>query len=111
MACAFVHGRVGVPEIEGDGLNDEAVLALSDRIEMSVDPAIEARFPDDALARVTVTTTGGRAHGTGPLPARGIRTAASPLTTSFPKRIVSSMVLRADPTHGVWSRPYWNVQN
>ncbi len=71
MACAFVHGRVGVPEIEGDGLNDEAVLALSDRIEMSVDPAIEARFPDDALARVTVTTTGGRAHGTGPLPAPG----------------------------------------
>ena len=56
VACALVHGRVGVPEIAGDGLNDEAVLALSDRIEMSVDPAIEARFPDEALARVTVTT-------------------------------------------------------
>ena len=71
VACALVHGRVGVPEIAGDGLNDEAVLALSDRIEMSVDPAIEARFPDEALARVTVTTTGGRTHGTGPLPATG----------------------------------------
>lgn len=71
VACAFVHGRVDVPEITGDGLNDEAVLALSDRIEMSVDPAIEVRFPDDALARVTVTTSGGRTHGTGPLPAPG----------------------------------------
>lgn len=62
VACALVLGRVGVPEIAGDGLNDEAVLALSDRIEMSVDPAIEARFPDEALARVTVTTIGGRTH-------------------------------------------------
>ncbi|MDE2998266.1 MAG: MmgE/PrpD family protein [Gemmatimonadota bacterium] len=71
VASALVHGRVGVPEIAGDGLKDEAVLALSDRIEMSVDPAIEARFPDEALARVTVTTTGGRKHVTGPLPAPG----------------------------------------
>ena len=71
VACALVHGRVGVPEIAGDGLNDEAVLALSDRIEMSVDPAIEARFPDEALARVTVTTSGGRTLKTGPRPAPG----------------------------------------
>lgn len=71
VACAFVHGRVGVREISGDGLKDEAVYALSDRIETSVDPAIEARFPDEALARVTVTTSGGRRHGTGLLPAPG----------------------------------------
>ena len=71
VACAFVHGRVGVPEIAGQGLNDEEVLALSDRVEMSVDPDMEARFPDEALARVIVTTPGGRTHRIGPLPAPG----------------------------------------
>ena len=71
VACAFVHGRVGVPEIAGRGMNDEEVLALSDRVEMSVDPDIEARFPGEALARVIVTTSGGRTHSIGPLPAPG----------------------------------------
>ena len=38
---------------------------------MSVDPDMEARFPDEALARVIVTTPGGRTHRIGPLPAPG----------------------------------------
>ena len=71
MACALVHGRVGVSEIAGPGLKNQAVLALSDRVEMSVDPAIEARFPDEALARVIITTSDGRTHAIGPLPAPG----------------------------------------
>ncbi len=71
VACALVHGRVGVPEIVDSGLNDAKVLALSDRIEMTVALDVEARFPDEALARVIVTTSGGRTHRIGPLPAPG----------------------------------------
>ncbi len=71
VACAFVHGRVSVSEIAGPGLTNQAVLALSERVEMSVDPAIEACFPDEALAKVIVTTTDGRTHATGPVPAPG----------------------------------------
>ncbi len=69
VACAFARGEVGVTEVTD--LTDPCVLALSDRIEIEVDPQIETRFPAEALARVTVQTTDGRELCTGPLPAPG----------------------------------------
>ena len=69
VACAFARGQVGTVEVTD--LSDPHILALSDRIEMEVDPEIESRFPAQALARVTVRTTGGRKLCAGPLPASG----------------------------------------
>ncbi|MBT9288618.1 MmgE/PrpD family protein [Prosthecodimorpha staleyi] len=60
LASAILRGRVGADEIVGAGLTDAAVLALSERIRLVVDPEIEARFPAERFAVVTLTTRDGR---------------------------------------------------
>ena len=69
VACAIIRGKVGVDEITR--LDDPEILALSERIEMSVDPALESRFPAEALAKVIIRTTDGRELETGPVTAPG----------------------------------------
>lgn len=71
VACALARGTCGVAEVTGDGLSDSQILALSDGVEIVVNAEIEARFPAEALARVTVRTTDGQTYSVGPLPAPG----------------------------------------
>ena len=71
VACALVHGKVGVEEITR--LDDPQILAISDRIKMSVDHELESRFPTEALARVTIRTTANRELAIGPVAAPGDR--------------------------------------
>lgn len=71
VAAALVHGRLGVAEIDGPGLHDSRVLALSDRIEMIEDPAYSARFPQERWARAEITLSDGRRLVSAPCPARG----------------------------------------
>ena len=69
VACAVVRGKVGVEEITR--LDDPEILAISDRIEMSVDAELESRFPAEALAKVIIQTTDGRRFETRPGSALG----------------------------------------
>jgi 2-methylcitrate dehydratase PrpD len=71
VACALARGKCGVAEVTGDGLRDPQILNLSERIEMTVDPNIEARFPVEALASMTIRTTDNQTYSVGPLPAPG----------------------------------------
>jgi 2-methylcitrate dehydratase PrpD len=70
-ACAAVRGHVGVDEVAGSGLSDEAVLAVADNIIMQPADDLDARFPAEAMARVTLTLHDGRDISAGPLPAPG----------------------------------------
>lgn len=60
LAAAILRGRVGAEEVVGAGLADEEVLAMSERIRLTLDPAIEARFPAERFAVVTLTLKDGR---------------------------------------------------
>lgn len=71
VACALVRGKVTVEEVMGDGLVDAAVSDMADRVEMVVAPALEERFPAEALAQVTVELRDGRSYSIGPLAAPG----------------------------------------
>ena len=71
VACALVRGQVTPEETAGNGLRDQAILAMAERVEMVVDPALEARFPAEALERVIITTKDGRTLAIGPLAAPG----------------------------------------
>lgn len=71
VACAIVRGKVGVAEVTGDALGDEEIAAMSDLVRMHVDQSLEARFPAEALAKVTITLRDGRALSAGPLAAPG----------------------------------------
>jgi len=71
VACALVRGRVTAMETAGDGLTDPDILAVSDRVDMVVAPDLEARFPAEALERVTLTLRDGRILTIGPLAAPG----------------------------------------
>lgn len=71
VAAALVHGRLGVTEIDGPGLHDPRVLALSDKIEMIEDRDYSARFPEERWARAEITLADGRRLVSKPCPARG----------------------------------------
>lgn len=71
VAAALVAGRVGPDEVMPPCLFDEAVLQLADRVAMIVDPDLEARFPAEALARVTLHLTDGRILASEVFGARG----------------------------------------
>src|SRR3546814_9489937 len=45
VAAALVHGRLGVAEIDGTGLRDAEVLALSDAMVLVEEPTYSRRFP------------------------------------------------------------------
>jgi 2-methylcitrate dehydratase PrpD len=60
LAAAILHGEVGMSQIDGAGLTDEAVLKLSYAIELVEDETMSARFPDQRVARVVIGLSDGR---------------------------------------------------
>ena len=71
VACALVHGRVGVAEIDGRGLADERVLALSRAIEVREVATYTAAFPAERRSDVTIVRRDGRTLESGPTLAAG----------------------------------------
>lgn len=60
VATALRHGRVRLAAFEPERLADAATRALMQRIELAVDPALDAAFPAQRAARVTLITRDGR---------------------------------------------------
>jgi 2-methylcitrate dehydratase PrpD len=62
VATALVHGSVRLAAFEPARLRDPATRALMARIETAVDPALDAAFPGQRAARVTLATRDGRSE-------------------------------------------------
>jgi 2-methylcitrate dehydratase PrpD len=60
VAQALVHGSVRMAAYEPAQLEDPRTRSLMDRIEVTVDPEIDAAFPGRRSARVTITMRDGR---------------------------------------------------
>lgn len=60
VAAMLVKGQLGAKQVTAPAIFDEEILQLADCIVMQVDEALEARFPAEALARVTLTLRDGR---------------------------------------------------
>lgn len=60
LAAALVHGRLDPEHVLPPTLSDERILTLADQVTVQVDPALEARFPQETLARVRVDTLDGQ---------------------------------------------------
>lgn len=71
VAAAAVHGDLGREQVSDGGWEDPRVLDMAGRVEFVLAPDLDARFPAEALARVTVETRDGHRYAAGPLPARG----------------------------------------
>jgi 2-methylcitrate dehydratase PrpD len=71
LAAALIHGELGMAQIDGAGLADEAVLKLSHAIELAEDQAMNARFPGERVARVVIELSDGRTLESGTLVAPG----------------------------------------
>lgn len=67
LAAALIDGEVGPDQVLPPRLNDPAILALSDRVEVEVDPDFEAAFPEKTLAEVIVETDSGESFSSGPM--------------------------------------------
>jgi 2-methylcitrate dehydratase PrpD len=71
VAAALIDGRLDPQQVTAPCIFDEAVLRLADRVTVTVDEALERRFPAEALARVTLYTVDGRSFESGIHGARG----------------------------------------
>ena len=60
VATALVHGSVRLAAFDAERLADPLTRALMQRIELVVDPAIDADFPNRRAAIVTIKTNDGR---------------------------------------------------
>ncbi len=60
VATALIHGSVRLAAFEPDRMSDSATRTLMQRIELSVDPALDAAFPGQRAARVTLVMRDGR---------------------------------------------------
>jgi 2-methylcitrate dehydratase PrpD len=60
VANALIYGSVRLAAFSQQRLQDMAVRELMQRMELSVDPAIDAAFPGQRAARVTIETVDGR---------------------------------------------------
>src|SRR3546814_19189851 len=60
VAAALVHGRLGVAEIDGTGLRDAEVLALSDAMVLVEEPTYSRRFPAERWAHAEIEMRDGR---------------------------------------------------
>jgi 2-methylcitrate dehydratase PrpD len=65
VAAALVHDRVGLEALRDAGLQDPAVLALVDKVEMVEEQTFNDRFPAERLARVEIETASGRVLDSG----------------------------------------------
>ncbi|MGE5767544.1 MAG: MmgE/PrpD family protein, partial [Bacteroidota bacterium] len=71
VAAALVHGRLGVAEIDGAGLSDPRVLALSDAMVLVEEQDYVRRFPAERWAHAVIELDDGRILKSPPCPARG----------------------------------------
>ena len=71
VAAAAVDGALGVPQVHPSRLGDPEILDLGGRMEAVVAEDLDARFPEECLARVTVRTEDGRVLRGETLAARG----------------------------------------
>lgn len=60
VAAALIHGRLGLEELNGEGLNNLDVLRLAEIIEMEEDQTYNAHFPTKRFARIHIETTQGK---------------------------------------------------
>ena len=60
LAVAARYGRAGITDFTEDKLKHAELLEFMKRVEMVLDPEIDAVFPKEWMARVTVTTKDGR---------------------------------------------------
>lgn len=71
VAAALIHKQITVDEIDGDGLRDEAVQALSQSIRLYEVDAYNNVFPQRRISEVTITLKDGRSLESGPTEANG----------------------------------------
>ena len=71
VAAALVHGRLGVAEIEGEGLVDSTVRQLAAAIEVQSLPEYDACFPAERWSDVTIECHDGRTLKSGRTLAEG----------------------------------------
>jgi 2-methylcitrate dehydratase PrpD len=60
LALVALYGRAGVDEFTGEALTDPEVRAFHDRVEMVLDPEVDAAYPARWIGFVDVETTDGR---------------------------------------------------
>ena len=60
VATALVHGSVRLAAFEPARMQDQVTRALMKKIEVTIDPALDAAFPDQRAARVIIDTVDGR---------------------------------------------------
>lgn len=61
VAAALVHGTVDLRTFEPDHLNDDAVRALAERVEVYVDGEAQDAYPRERAVALELTTTSGTA--------------------------------------------------
>lgn len=71
VACALVHGDVGFEQIREEALGDPQVLSMMNRLEIVVDPELDAQFHKKRQARVEVYLKDGTVLRSGPTEAPG----------------------------------------
>jgi 2-methylcitrate dehydratase PrpD len=59
LALAALRGRAGVEDFTEEALEDEELRAFHDRVEMVLDPEVDAAYPERWIGLVDVETTGG----------------------------------------------------
>jgi 2-methylcitrate dehydratase PrpD len=59
LALAALRGRAGVNDFTEEALEDEELRAFHDRVEMVLDPEVDAAYPERWIGLVDVETTGG----------------------------------------------------
>jgi 2-methylcitrate dehydratase PrpD len=59
IMLALSYGRIGPEELTEANLQDPQLLALAEKVKVSVAPEIDQLFPEKAAARVTLQTTRG----------------------------------------------------
>ena len=59
LALAALHGRAGINDFTEEALEDEELRAFHDRVEMVLDPEVDAAYPKRWIGVVDVETTQG----------------------------------------------------
>jgi 2-methylcitrate dehydratase PrpD len=60
VAAALLSGQLDPPQVMPPSIFDEETLNLADSISIKTDESFQERFPDEALARVTLELSDGR---------------------------------------------------
>jgi len=71
VACALVRGRVGVEEVMESSFSDPELVSLTQRISAITDAEIEATFPVERVAAVTIQLRDGKTLESGVTRASG----------------------------------------